>query len=304
MSQLYFVLTRRCNQYCVSCPRHQENRIPDEKYDNVKGRLFSTIRRFEVDRVTLSGGEPTLFPFFPDILRELDARSLPVLIQTNGQRFRDRTFAGECFGGVEKSRYHILTAIHSLDPEIHDRITGVKGSWRNVVEGIHVLRDQGVRVTVKHILSAMNYRQLPQFAEWVSREFDHSVGVCVSGMDYIGMSLEEKKDYVLDYREAVPYMKQMLDRIEDGSCSFPVFVIIELPLCMIESGYHHFFLNTRTTDQIYQDAYMSYPTRRIHDFTTDHPECMACAARENCPGIWEEHYKMYGDCIHPITALP
>ena len=81
MSQLYFVLTRRCNQFCTSCPRHQEERIADEKYQNVKGRLFHTLEKFDVDDLILSGGEPALYREFPELIRELNRYDVPVMVQ-------------------------------------------------------------------------------------------------------------------------------------------------------------------------------------------------------------------------------
>lgn len=302
MSQLYFVLTRRCNQYCASCPRHQENRIADQKYENVAGRLLGTVDKFGVSDVILSGGEPTLYERFPALLKELDERSVPVLIQTNGQRFSVRAFAEECFASLSKERIHILTAVHSMDPLIHDHITGVKGSFEKTVEGIHCLLDLGIRVSVKHIASALNYKGIPEYAAWISREFGGQAGLCISGMDYIGMTREEKAEYVLDYRDLAPQLERAADFLEEGRLDLPEFVVIELPLCMTDVKYRKYFLNTRTHDQIYQDAFMNYPARRIHDFTTDHPECSACRVREQCPGIWGEQYKTFKNCIRPVTG--
>lgn len=303
MSQLYFVLTRRCNQFCTSCPRHQEERIADEKYENVKGRLLNTLKKFDVDSLILSGGEPTLYSEFPKLLNDLVPYSGSVLIQSNAQKFRNMDFVTECFGNMYGNKYHVMTAVHSMVPEIHERITGVPGSFENVIQAIHNLLELNVQVTVKCILSKLNYKQLPQYVSWLSEEFNCSVALCISGMDYIGMSFQERAEYMLDYKDAVSYIEDMVHYYETEKSQLKTLVLIELPLCMLDEKYWKYFRNTRTGKQLYQDAYMGHPARRFHDFTTNYEECQACRVKGSCPGIWNEQYKTYkGRCIMPITG--
>lgn len=302
MSQLYFVLTRRCNQFCTSCPRHQEERIADEKYQNVKGRLFHTLEKFEVDDLILSGGEPALYREFPELIRELDRHDVPVMVQSNGQRFADRLFAERCFWDC-RHEFHVMTALHSMNASVHDRITGVPGSFGRAVEAIHNLLALHVRITVKCILSRLNAPELPEYLSWLAEEFRGEVELCVSGMDYIGMSSREKKEYMLDYADAADPLRNSVQWYEENRSGLRDLVLIELPLCMLEKRYWKYFRNTRVGEQLYQDAYMNYPARRCHDFTTDYAECGMCAVREQCPGVWSEQYKLYpGSCIAPAAV--
>jgi MoaA/NifB/PqqE/SkfB family radical SAM enzyme len=301
MSQLYFVLTRRCNQFCTSCPRHQEERIADESFEQVKGRLLNTVKKYEIDQLILSGGEPTLYNGFSELVDTLAQYEGSILIQTNAQKFKNIDFAETCFGKKREQGICVMTAVHSMFPEVHDQITGVPGSFPGVIQAIHNLLTLGVEVTVKCILSKLNYKQLPQYVRWLSEEFHGEVSLCISGMDYIGMSPAEKEEYMLDYRDAVPYLEELFQGYGSDPHMVKKIVLIELPLCMTDEKNWHYFQNTRIGEQLYQDAYMNYPTRRCHDFTTDYGECQTCREKSNCPGVWNEQYKTYQGFLKPMT---
>lgn len=300
MSQLYYVISRNCNQYCISCPRHQEERIRDENYENVVGRLFHTIEKFEVNHLILSGGEPTLYAGFPKLLSALESFEGEVLIQSNGQKFSERDFSEHCFGEKNVSKYRVLTAVHSMVPEIHDHITGVPGSFEKVMRAISVLRTLGVSVTVKCILSNLNYRELPVYINQLGKKFQADVDFCLSGMDYIGMNDQEREEYQLDYQAAVPFIEKMIAANECSETGMKNIALIELPLCMMDREYWKYYRRTWGEEQIYQDANMNHPTRRNHDFLPRQDECRNCDLKDRCPGIWSEHYRIHPGCIHPI----
>lgn len=296
MSHLYYVITKRCNQYCNSCPRNNEERIQDTEKETICQNIAHTIKKHEVDKVIISGGEPSMHPEFAEIISCVAQLGIPILIQSNGIRFSDSKFAQNFLKHVnDRKQVQFLTAIHSIDPPIHDQVTGTPGSHERAVQAIHNLLEEGIAVTVKCIVGQHNYCQLPQYYQWVMDEFWGKAGICVSGMDYIGMSEEDISKYGIFYPDMKEYLERMLDL--DIKCEGrPERVkVIELPFCITDPYYWKCYLNNKLDATLYQDAFMERPTRRIHDFGPCAKKCESCPVNHICPGIWRTQYLRYGE---------
>ncbi|MFJ2773379.1 radical SAM protein [Streptomyces sp. NPDC087300] len=77
----------RCNLSCPFCfgPRHEVPSMDEE----TALRVASVLRDGGVQGVVISGGEPTLLPYLPELVRELsaplpDGRQIRVVLSTNG----------------------------------------------------------------------------------------------------------------------------------------------------------------------------------------------------------------------------
>lgn len=141
-NEIVLDLTRRCNLKCVMCTqiRHSED-IPDHLawYDPRRELaladwvgLLDQVTSFR-PRVHLTGGEPTVYPHFPDLVREIKARGLFMRLTTNGTRLAG---AAELLvsSGVE-------IVVVSLDgpAEIHNRIRGQKAVFERATAGLRAL---------------------------------------------------------------------------------------------------------------------------------------------------------------------
>ena len=141
-----FSVTSRCTARCIMCNiwRHQSKDAPIEKFLNlVKSPVFSKI-----GSVALTGGEPTLRNDLPMLVEHLIRRSprlSGINITTNGM-MPDRLV--DIIRHIDEIRSRLRPGLHilvqiSLDgPEpIHDRIRGVDGTYRKVLETVNKLED-------------------------------------------------------------------------------------------------------------------------------------------------------------------
>ena len=97
-------LTRRCNLKCVMCEQHRHNSSPTNLswYDPRRElplsdwvNLLDQVASFK-PQLYLTGGEPTLYPHFPELLTATKQRGFMVHVQTNGTRLdRDRGPLGD-----------------------------------------------------------------------------------------------------------------------------------------------------------------------------------------------------------------
>jgi MoaA/NifB/PqqE/SkfB family radical SAM enzyme len=134
-------LTRRCNLKCVMCEQHRHTDGPTglSWYDPQRELPLSTwvglldqVAAFR-PRLYLTGGEPTLYPHFVDLLTEAKRRGFVVHLQTNGTLL-DRVADSLVSEGVE-----MVTISLDGPLEIHDAIRGQKGAFRKTCQGIEAL---------------------------------------------------------------------------------------------------------------------------------------------------------------------
>lgn len=77
-------LTNVCNLRCTSCHTTLRSRPNGVMKDAVFERLVADVAKFNVQRVKLIGGEPTLHPKFPELIRRLAEVTPYLQLVTNG----------------------------------------------------------------------------------------------------------------------------------------------------------------------------------------------------------------------------
>lgn len=143
-------LTYRCNLRCVHCYRIKEKRreLSLQEIASILGQLAEAGTFI----LTISGGEPLLRKDFFEISRRARDRGFILKLFSNGtlidaesaRRIRDAGF------------YEVNVSIYSNDPSVHDRITGIRGSFTRTLAGLRLLKRNGIRMKLKCPLMRLN----------------------------------------------------------------------------------------------------------------------------------------------------
>ena len=137
-------LTERCNLSCSQCCAFTTtNRDMDPTI------IRKIARQFNGTKISLTGGEPFLYPHLKEIL-ELAARDVELTIVTNGTILKE-----EIFEILKKIRIKVKVSILGTK-QIHDAITGVQGTFDKAVQTIKELIRMGIRVEIQSNLHAEN----------------------------------------------------------------------------------------------------------------------------------------------------
>jgi MoaA/NifB/PqqE/SkfB family radical SAM enzyme len=87
--------------------------------------------------------------------------SIPILFITNGW-FLDK----KVFSKLKRYKYlQIQISIDGANPETHDEIRGVKGSWEKAVYAAKIVADSGIPLTIAHTLIPKNLYELPEMID-------------------------------------------------------------------------------------------------------------------------------------------
>ena len=150
---VHLELTYRCNEQCVHCycvvehGREQEVRRRELTLDEIR-RVLDELADMGGLYLTLSGGEVMVRPDFFDIAEHARRRGFAYRVFTNGIGLTEAKV--ERLAALEPLTVEL--SIFSADPEVHDAITRVPGSFRRLMAAIDRLQRHGVRVYLKTVV--------------------------------------------------------------------------------------------------------------------------------------------------------
>jgi radical SAM protein with 4Fe4S-binding SPASM domain len=132
-----------CNEHCVHCclDKHTKPGLTLEQY----GDLFDEMVKVGTFYVILTGGEPFTRPDFLEIVRSARKRRLSVTIFTNATLLT----AQQIFELRSLYIDEVHVSVYSADAEIHDKITGLRGSWDRSIAAIKAMLVAGITVRIK-----------------------------------------------------------------------------------------------------------------------------------------------------------
>jgi MoaA/NifB/PqqE/SkfB family radical SAM enzyme len=131
---LWLEITGKCNFRCTHCyaesaPSGTHGSISrDEWY-----AIIVDAKQVGADTVQFIGGEPTLHPDFPELVRFAASSGMEIEIFTNLLRV-----SPSMWSLFEECHVSLATSFYSSDPVIHDRVTTRVGSQQRTLDNIQV----------------------------------------------------------------------------------------------------------------------------------------------------------------------
>jgi len=143
-------LTPECNLSCRHCyVGPQQGRILDAREFK---EIISQLAASGVLFLTLTGGEPMMHPGFWEIVDFARRCRFFLRVFTNGTFIDEKAAEHLTRYGVNE----VYTSLYGHEPHIHERITGITGSFDKTVNAIQLLKRQGLEVQVKSSVMTLN----------------------------------------------------------------------------------------------------------------------------------------------------
>jgi len=296
---LFLPLGYLCNNNCIHCFLPYQ----DNQFSKSLGQIqedLSKAKSIGIDRISLTGGEPTIRKDIFDIIRLCKKIGFDIIqIQTNGRMLSYRSF---CEKLVRSGVNDFCISIHGHTAEIHDNITQVKGSFSETVKGIENLMSMASHLRREHILanlviSKFNYKFLPEIVE-----FFHAKGFNIIELEYprIMGNASRHVDKIPSRTEAAKYIANASKRADE--LGVDVLFVDDFPVCLSEGFYkNNAYLrhNPQKELNMSDDGIITDTEKgdKVH-FSI----CKHCAARQICPGDWPEYEKYFGTSeFRPMT---
>lgn len=181
VSDLRISLTQRCNLRCVFC--HMEGQ-PVSTVELSPSEIEAVVRagaRIGIDRVKLTGGEPTLRSDLVEIVQRIRPHVREISMTTNGLRLNE--LAGPL---AEAGLDRVNVSLPSLDPAEYHRLTGVDGVGRTI-EGIRAAVRAGLVPLKLNVVALYGTSARPDSVDRLV-EFAQEVGAWVQVIEFENVS--------------------------------------------------------------------------------------------------------------------
>ena len=149
-------LTLACNLRCKHCGSLAGRRRDDELSRDECLRVADEIAELRCERVTLTGGEPTLHPAWDEVAARMVRQKVQVGLISNAWAWT----ASESERAVRAGLTSVGFSVDGLEPE-HDAFRA-SGSFLRVVEAIKLARTAGLAVSINTTLHRLNRGQLAE----------------------------------------------------------------------------------------------------------------------------------------------
>lgn len=273
-------VTAQCNNHCLMCCQPPLNVDDIDSLYERNLKLIHTAPK-ELKILGITGGEPTLLgERLVTLLKEIK-EVLPnttVQLLSNGRRFKDGSFTSKVVDAVG-SDFFVGVPLHSDYEKDHNLIAGDDNAFEETMLGLYNLASRNVEIELRIVINALNYKRLPQIAEFVFKNLPFVSWVAFMSMERTGYSIKNQSKIWIEPKEYVMYLKKAVEILDDWKFDTAIY---NIPLCLLPR------------------SCWRMAKRSISDWKTKYIECCTkCSVKEQCCGLFGTSVKVY-EGIHPI----
>lgn len=209
LTNLHIEITSKCNERCVHCYIPHDNKVsdiePDLFYD-----ILKQCKNMKLLHLTLSGGEPMLHNSFCDFLRKCKEYDFSVNVLSNLTLLNDeiiKEMRANPLLGVQVSLY-------SMDSNIHDEITQMKGSFEKTKNAILKLIENDIPLQISCPIMKQNKNCYDDVKNWAKK---HKIHV---GDDYAIIARYNHSTQNLSNRLSINEIKEVINNIVVNDTSY------------------------------------------------------------------------------------
>lgn len=275
-----FLLTERCNNYCLMCSQPPRDIDDGWIFDD----LMTAIPLIDsgTPEIGFTGGEPTLLGHRLVRLVQQAEAYLPrtgLHILSNGRAFADDDYAKK-FSDVHHHDLMFGIPIYSDLAHVHDYVVQADGAFDETVRGVLNLKRHGVKVEIRVVVHKQTYERLPDLARFLTRNLTFVDQIVFMGLELTGFTKANLHDLWID---PVDYQPQLVDAVKHVESSRIHVSVYNHQLCITDRSLWPY---TRQSISDWKNEYM--------------PECEGCSVRRECAGFFSSAKLKYSSHILPI----
>lgn len=291
LSRVHLEVSAPCNERCVHCyfpDNYRKGLMPRELFL----RILEQCKESNVLSITISGGEPMLNPDLLFFIKECRENNFSINLLTN-LTFLSNEMLQEF---VKTPLLSVQTSLYSMNADVHDSITSVKGSFEKTKKAIETLYQHDIPMQINCPIMKQNKGTYPDVLNWaremnIEADSDYMLFGCFDG------SCKNLKCR-LDLSELEPFIAKELDRGGDvggrnhsiGKSDYTICPVCISSLCVSHSGkvYPCEGWQSHTLGNIKKDTLKTIweTSERVKELRSltydDFPKCQVCKDKEFC----------------------
>lgn len=281
-----------CNSRCIFCVTGDNHPKKFIDLPTLKGTLQKYRNTYE--QVIITGGEPSFRKDFFLLIEFAYRLGYKITLETNARMFSNKNLCRQ----LEYFNLNIVTHIESFKPRTHDLTTMVLGSFNETIRGIKNIRKYCTSITIKIMLTRLNYKHLLYTVKFISNmDIDtvHFVFLTPWGSSY-------------SYFEAImPHYYEVRHFLTDAliwlAANSKLPVIIEgFPFCVVEPKFRDFLFEKPVKDK--SRMFGIYPGKSaVHTYhiykerlkqKKKFSQCGRCVFDKICEGVYKRYAEKRG----------
>jgi MoaA/NifB/PqqE/SkfB family radical SAM enzyme len=291
----------RCNCNCIMCSVGLQINRSRGNTDYHAIRPFSDVikdiekaKKMNARGFAFSGGEPTLREDLPELAAYAKEAGIShIEVQSNGRRY---VYKDYCQKLIDHGVNNFVISLHSHRPEVHDRMMGVKGTFKQATQGLKNLNDLGMKVKINIVITKLNYKDLEKFVSFLMRKFKIEEIRFTMVMNE-GAVTSDPKGIFASMKEVAPHICRALDIVDNKAGCF----VYNMVPCLLP-GREKFINDLGQLDTILVGPEFETSldeSRRGKKIKGK--QCKKCSFNDRCYGVWRNYAEIFGlDELKPI----
>lgn len=306
--------TYRCNDHCDFCfNQKQVNREPHLSLAAIKQNYTYIRKKYPLEQIIISGGEPTLHPEFFELMEFAYKKTdVSISLNTNSLLCSQPAFLQRydaLLASIEPARLH--ASFFSLSLSNVDHFPPQTPAEKMKVQGIkHALTlawRYGINTLIVIAVTKTNYKILPQLTTLITQHFQKSkkynpkMSITLRGLylDHYMTPTQKELTVPKKFQTIKPYVtKALQDLIREPRITTKLF---NLPLCYFKHikqlpeltlSLRPFALEMRAKLN-HEKQLTKIRFTKFHGDTWDRPECHNCVLTSICNKIQPEFLTDY-----------
>lgn len=261
-----FLVTERCNNYCLMCSQPPKDIDDQWILDEIKESL--PLVDPSTRSLTFTGGEPlTEWRDFVTVLAQcrdsLPQTALQVL--TNGRAFSHSEIV-DAWSRVKHPDLIAAIPVYSAVDHVHDHVVQAKGAFDETILGILKLKDRRQRVEVRVVLHALTAPIISETCRWIARNLPFVDHVALMGLENTGFAIANDALLWIDPMDYRDGLAQGVEQLIAAGVNVSVY---NLPRCVLER------------------SVWPYAVQSISDWKNGYvEECSRCIEKDRCSGLF------------------
>lgn len=229
-----------------------------------------------IENISLTGGEPTIAPYFFELLLYLRKRfpGAEVNLLTNGRRLSAGPFAKKCLDYIDK--LNIILSLPAHQAGLYHCITQAEDGFKQALEGLKNIlayRNNNQHLEIRIVITKLNYKYLDGISKFLIKNFKAADRMAFIFMDYAGQAKKNLDRIGLRYKDInkeTPALKRLAAIVKE-------IRLYHFPLCVI-------------SPDLWQYAWRTLPAAG----TSFLEKCNICLYKQYCLGIPKNYIKVNG----------
>lgn len=219
----WLTTNRTCNNQCNWC--YAKNSLKSKTIMDLKKakQLVDDLKKRHVKRIILIGGEPTIYPYFIDLVQYIRKNNIRVSIATNGRKFSDILFASQA---LDSGINGIDISLKAITEDEYISNTGSYG-LKEMIEGYNNLKKLNFNPSVSYVIVDDNH---DKFDKLVSFLIKNNISDCSFQFVKPVLDLNQTEE-LLDLKKMGHFVEYIYNKLSSTKINYSIEV--SFPLCLI-----------------------------------------------------------------------